>query len=279
MLTSLVLTVQTPQEVVLTRYLGRASHALFLRLIEARSPALSDALHNAPGPRPFTCSALVGGRPRGQSLYLETGQVAWLRYTGLTAEVSAHLLALAEDPPRAVELDGAPLHVVRATLDPAMHPWANRSSYEALVAEHLGPEAPAPRRLRLLFASPTTFRSQGVNIPLPLPHLVFGSLWQRWQAFAPVAVSEVQRYAAEMVALSRYRLRTHPWQAHEAGAQIGFVGEATFARLNADRYWGRVLALLAAYALYAGIGAHTTMGMGQARLAPLEAAERWAKSG
>ncbi len=271
MLTSLVITLEAPHTVRLNRYLGRASHALFLRLVQRRDAALAEALHNAPGPRPFTCSALVGGHGREQTLTLEPGETAWLRYTGLTAELSAHLCALANDPPEQVELDGASLRVVQATLDGAEHPWAGKCSYRALVEERLGPEAPAPRRLRLTFASPTAFRSQGVNIPLPLPHLVFGSLLQRWQAFAPVAVSaEVPRYAAERVALSQYRLRSRPWEAHEAGVQIGFTGQVTFARLDSDRYWGRVLSLLAAYAFYAGVGAHTTMGMGQARWAAPE---------
>lgn len=269
MLASLVITLEAPEHLTLNRYLGRASHAFFLRLVQARAPTLAEVLHNAPGPRPFTCSALVGGHPQGQTLLLRAGDTAWLRYTALTAEVSAHLQALAQNPPETVELDGAKLRVRRATLDGAEHPWAGACSYRAFIEQHLGPEAPAPRRVRLAFASPTAFRSQGVNVPLPLAPLVFGSLLQRWQAFAPVAVSaEVPRYADEMVALSQYRLRTQPWQAHEEGVQIGFVGEVTFTRLNADRYWGRVLALLAAYAFYAGVGAHTTMGMGQARLVP-----------
>lgn len=173
------------------------------------------------------------------------------------------------DPPASVELEGHSLQVTGATLDPAEHPWAGTGCYSALCDEHLHAPGPAGRRLALLHASPTTFRSQGTNLPVPLPYLVFGSLLGRWQAFAPVALSpDTRRYAEEMVALSRYRLRTRSVQLGPRAIQVGFVGHSGYALLNADRYWANVLSLLAAYSFFAGLGAHTTMGMGQTRPLP-----------
>lgn len=264
MLTSLVLSLAVDAPVVLPRFCGRATHALLLRLIAERDATLAADLHDAPGPRPFTCSELIGGRghsPQEQMVLPESP--AWIRYTGLTGAVSAQLEALAESPPAAVELVGARLAVASATVHASKHPWAGVESYEALCERALHRPRPS-RRLDLRHASPTTFRSQEVNLPVPLPYLVFGSLLSRWQAFSPVALSpDAQRYAEEMVALSRYRLETRMVRLEGRGPQVGFVGESSMALLNADRYWGNVLGLLAEYSFYAGLGAHTTMGMGQ----------------
>jgi len=274
MLASLVLTVRTEHEAVLPRNLGRASHALFLRLIAERDASLAGELHDGAAPRPFTCSSMVGGSPQGPMLRLAPGTQAWLRFTGLTAPVSQHLLGIAANPPAEVELDGQVLAVCAATVDAQAHPWAGSDGYREMCERILHAPGSVPRRVRLEFASPTTFHTrnaagQRVNIPLPLPHLVFGSLLDRWQAFSPVAVDpDLRQYTEEMVVLSHHALRTRTLAFKEGGSETGFVGEAAFSTLNADRYWGRVLELLAAFAFYAGVGAKTTMGMGQAMQMP-----------
>lgn len=268
MLTSLVLTLTVNEPVTLPRYLGRASHALLLQLIHERDPALAAELHDGSGPKPFTCSELVGGRSQGERQQVMPERAAWLRFTGLTEPVSRCLQAVADAPPETVELNWQALRVTGATLDSEAHPWAGCTTYQTLCDEMLHARG-APRQLAFQHASPTTFRSQGVNLPAPLPYLVFGSLLGRWQSFAPVAVSaDARRYAEEMVALARYRLRTRMVRLEGRGPQVGFLGESQFALLNRDRYWGNVMALLAAYSFYAGLGAHTGMGMGQTRFLP-----------
>jgi CRISPR-associated endoribonuclease Cas6 len=120
--------------------------------------------------------------------------------------------------------------------------------------------------LGLSFATPTTFRSGGKNVPLPLPELVFGSLLDRWQAFAPLAVNpELRRFAAEQVAVARYRLRSRVLPFKPGAMQVGFTGECHYVALRRDRYWLSVLHLLAGFAFYAGVGYQTSVDMGQAR--------------
>jgi CRISPR-associated endoribonuclease Cas6 len=219
----------------------------------------------------------MGRREQGV-LEVQAGQTGWLRFTGLTGEVSGHLLGLAVEPPETVELDGRSFTVTGATTDPAAHPWAGEISYQDLAAPFLlgGQRRIAPS-IPLEFVSPTTFRSQGRYVPLPLPELVFGSLLDRWQRFAPIALSpEVRRFAAEAVALSRYQLRTRglPYkqgiklgegQKTRGTVQIGFTGQVVFVALNRDRYWLNVLHLLAAFAFYSGVGYQTGTGLGQVR--------------
>jgi len=278
MLTSLIIHLKSTAAANLPASLGRAAHALLLRLIDAQEPALAQELHDRPGLKPYTASNLVIGQRQSGSLQVQAGQSGWLRFTGLTGPVSQILQALAAEPPRTVELDGHHFEVAGASLDPAHHPWAGRISYQELAAPYLlaGQSAAGHRpSLRLDFTSPTTFRSQGRYIPLPLPELVFGSLLDRWQAWAPIALPpELRRFAAEAVALSRYDLRTRslPYKQGgqaEAGRSgmtiVGFTGQATFTALNRDRYWLSLLHLLAAFAFYSGVGYQTGVGLGQVR--------------
>ncbi|MBE7471291.1 MAG: CRISPR-associated protein Cas6 [Anaerolineae bacterium] len=285
MLTSLILQLQAPAEANLPANLGRAGQSLLLRLIGGREPALAQELHQAERARPYTVSNLVLGKRAGGSLHAQAGQSGWLRFTGLTEAVSRHLLALAQQPPESVELDGYQFQVSGATLDPAVHPWAGQITYQDLAAPYLlGGRASPGSTLRLEFASPTTFRSQGRFLPLPQPELVFGSLLDRWQTFAPIALHpDTRRFAAEAVVLSRYELRTRgmPYvkagtrgggEARSGGEQaghyptiIGFTGRVIFAVLNRDRYWLNVLHLLAAFAFYSGVGYQTAAGLGQVR--------------
>lgn len=283
MLTSLILQLKAPAAASLPASLGRAGQALLLRLVGARDPDLAERLHQAAGLRPYTASNLVLGQRVEGSLQVKAGQTGWLRFTGLTQEVSQHLLALAAAPPETVEVDGVKLVVTGATLDPALHAWAGQTSYQELAAPFLlGGQPGLARRVRLEFVSPTTFRSGGQYLPLPAPELVFGSLLDRWQAFAPIALHpETRRFAAEAVALSRYHLRTRgvPYKHPKGGANgreggetggggwlIGFTGSATFAIRSGDRYWLNVLHLLAGFAFYSGVGYQTGAGLGQARL-------------
>ncbi|HEY75212.1 MAG TPA: CRISPR system precrRNA processing endoribonuclease RAMP protein Cas6 [Thermoflexia bacterium] len=269
MIVSLVLTLRAERPVVLPAYLGRASHAAFLRLVDQADAALAERLHAPDARRPFTCSPLMGGRRRGRSLEVGPEDALYVRYTGLDGAVSALLARWAEEPPSHLELEGATLVVEGATVDPAAHPWAGCETYEDLAARHLLPSGSPSARLELEFASPTTFRSGGRALPVPLPDRVFGSLVEKWNSFSPVAVSEeVRRFAEECLAISRYRLATRVVPGKGDSVLIGFVGWCRYVALNRDRYWLSLLQLLTDYAFYAGVGYQTTVGMGQVRRRP-----------
>jgi len=272
-LLSLVLTLRPTHAAPLPPRLGRAAHAILLARIAAQDAALAERLHAEDSPRPFTCSELIGGR-RGER-QVTPEQPYTLRYTALTAEIAA-ALATAFAAGDTLTFEGVDFTVEDLTPSPPLplspSPWAGTDDYQALAARYLLPAGSLPdNRWTLLFASPTTFKTQGQTQPLPLPGLVFGSLVRRWNAFAPVALPEdgVQRYAEEMVVLSRFNLKSAPgWdrgKGDRRGLRIGCIGQAAYHAQNRDRYWLSVLSLLADFALYAGVGAQTTMGMGQVR--------------
>lgn len=266
-LTALVLTVQVEEPTSAPAHLGRAVYAWLMRQIEAHDAALAHQIHDSDGPKPFTCSGLIGGRrqDRASRLY-QPDHPAWLRLTGLTPAISAHLERLNAAPPASIDLDGHFFPVTTVTLDEEEHQWAGQADYQTLAAPYLLAKEEPAYRVPLRFASPTTFRSGGLSHPMPQPDFVFGSLLNRWNAFSPVQLpAEVRRFAAECVALSRYRLRTRAVPFKAGVVQMGCVGRARYAVVRRDKYWASLLNLLAVFSFYSGVGYQTTVGLGQTR--------------
>lgn len=280
-LLSLVLTLRPLQALATPPSLGRAAHAILLDAVRRSDAELATRLHDESGVKPFTTSSLIGLRLREG---LRPERTHALRFTALTGAVARALgqaaglpWAADESPPEAPLAVGAVLNLAGALLriervdsaepdaGPA-HPWAAQTTYEALSAPWLLGRVRPGRRLSLAFMSPTTFKSAGKHVPVPLPEWVFGSLLEKWNAFAPVALpDEVRRFAAEVLALSRYDLHTLGLPLKEEAVRIGAVGQATYTALHEDRYWLSLIHLLADFALYAGVGAGAGMGFGQTR--------------
>ena len=261
---------------------GRAAHALLLDTVRRQNPRLAEQLHAADqAPRPFTVSTLIGPSTRNG---LQTGREYTLRLTSLHEDLSRLLLHAAEAGPLApghtVELDYLPFRVTRIQPAPSpdpqsptenpdsqtASPWAARTTYQELSAPWLLAKETPRRHISLQLTSPASFKTRGRTMPIPLPDLVFGSLLQRWNAFAPVVFpDELKRYAAECLAISRFDLSSRSVQTKSRGRRVGAIGRITFVSLNYDRYWMSLTHTLAAFALFSGIGAGTTMGLGQAR--------------
>ena len=251
---------------------GRANYANILALIQRIDPALGKAIHDGDGPKPLTCSALLD--ERGHSCRMSKGgypisqqQTYRVRVTGLIPEVTAVLArALGEDPPTHWSIANHAFTVSSTTCDPTVDPWTDHVTYEELASQQLLQSGRVDRKVKLLFASPTSFRSKEMHVPVPLPNLVFGSLVERWNHFSPVTLSpEMRRFADEVVALSNYEFRSRTVDQKGRGAIIGGVGRATYSALSGDRYWLASMQMLADFALYSGVGVKTTTGMGQVR--------------
>lgn len=155
-------------------------------------------------------------------------------------------------------LSGQTLRLGRVTYTISQAHQQSATTYAKLL-EAL-PSADAPLR----FVTPTFFRKSGGNYPLPEPALVFGSLAQRWQAFAPEPVPDnVQHTLSSRVTLKYLNLSSVTSQAH--AKTVGFVGRVTFHLPKASPPERRWLSALTHYSVYAGVGAKTTLGYGQVR--------------
>jgi len=273
MLISLLLTLTPEAPATLPADLGRAVQAETLARLGQVDPGLAEAIHAGDGPKPYTCSGLVAdaaqnrARHLADSMSLRPGDRYFVRVTGLVEPVSRALFAgLVEQPPARWTLHGARFRVLETICDPARDRWTGQASYEELVAAALQCGTRLSRTVTLEFISPTAFKSQGMQMPVPLPGLVFGSLVERWNAFAGVALDpDLRRFAEERVAISRYRLESQPVPGKNGALRIGGVGQVTYAALDDDRYAVAALNILADFALYSGVGVQTATGMGQCR--------------
>lgn len=267
MLIAIVLSLVAEHDMTLSAFVGRASYAATLGALSRVDAALASRIHDNDGAKPLTCSSLLGVQSRAGKISLRAGEEVALRVTGLTLEVSAALAAaLIESAPAQWELDGQRLRVAEAICDAQKHGWSGRATYEGLAAAQLTQAKGPDRQVTLEFTSPTSFKSKEMNIPIPLPGLVFGSLVERWNTFSPVVLSpEMRRFGEEGVAVSRYRLASQTVESKAGGLRVGGLGTVTYRALGGDRYWLGVMHMLAGFALYSGIGVQTATGMGQAR--------------
>lgn len=245
-------------------YLGRATQSCFYELIRAADPVLATALHAADGPKGFTSSDLL--RPLALRAD-EPRPIREWRLTSfdpqLTSLLRTRVLPAVADAGH-VWIDHQRWQVEAIADGPTAHPWAGSQDPATLVSTYCGPVNPLPSlNLGFTFHSPTTFRSQGRNIPLPLPEMVFGSLLDRWNATQSTALSrDLRQFAGDEVGITRYRLSTVLVPIEQGAGQVGFVGECRYQVWQADPANLRLLHLLAAFAFWAGVGYKTTWGLG-----------------
>ncbi|MCI0556426.1 MAG: CRISPR system precrRNA processing endoribonuclease RAMP protein Cas6 [Anaerolineae bacterium] len=257
---------QADPEKPVPRWWGRAAHHLLMETL-----GLND---DVPELRPFTASTLYGYFPDHQ-LDLEGNYI--MRFTGLNEVISAPLVQAVQTggplaPGATVNLDYLDFQVLAVHYENGSHPLAAQTTYQELATASLLSFEPAPHLVSFTFVSPTTFHRDGRQVAYPLPELVIGSLLDKWNAFAPIAFPvQARRYAAECLALSRFELKSRRVKV-AGGSQSGMVGRAIFSTLNYDRYWMSLMHTLSRYSYYSGVGAKTTMGMGQCRR-PVERGE------
>jgi CRISPR-associated endoribonuclease Cas6 len=239
-----------------------------LQTIAQAEPTLAQEIHDRQDYQPFTVSSLHGPFP-GRQLNQEGAYQ--LRLTGLNQAVTTLLLTAAAlgnslGKGAEIELDHLVFRVEDLTWEAEKNRQCGQTMYQELAAALLLDSQPAPRHVSFNFLSPTVFKSNGKLLPLPLPEMVIGSLLERWNAYASIAFSpDTRRYAAECLGIGRFELRSRVASV-AGGLYSGFVGRVTFTSLNYDRYWMSLIHTLAKFAFYAGVGAKTTMGLGQCGL-------------
>lgn len=263
-----------PREAVTLRRetTGQLVHGAFLDLLKQRDRALSDALHAAGERKPFTLST-IRGLANGQR-ELQADRIYQFRVTALTAPLTECLAQLHSGE---LEMLGQrmPLVVIRSRC----------ASSAALFYQHIASERLVLRRIGFRFRLPTLVECDHRACGLfPEPNLLFQHLAQKWLAHSYLpddelgarvraALADAPEIAARTLLVSRYNLRTEPVYFRgdvqnntSAFVKIGYVGTIEYvASKMADPLALRVFHLLADYALFAGVGYHTTMGMGQVR--------------
>lgn len=265
--TALIFTLRPTVTMQISRHLNRSTHAAILRLIAADDATLSAQLHNDARVKPLTVSNVLSFTGRGATVTVSAENTYELRVTLLSAALEALASRWTPVTVRAIELDGTVWQVERITQKTADHRWAGHHSYETIAAPALRNAANGPTRWTLEFASPVTFRQRGLNQPLPSPELVFGSLLDKWNTFAPVTLPhEVRNFAGESLAINNLELRSVAEPTKGGALQIGTVGHCTYTATRHDPFWLGCIEILARFAFYSGVGAGAARGLGRTRL-------------
>jgi len=264
--TALIFTLRPTVSACVPANLGRAAHAAVLEQIAASDPALAARLHRENGSKPLTISNILGLAGQGGRAQITPAQTYGLRVTLLCDRLEALARGWTAAALGTLTLDHVAWRVEGLTADAAAHPWAGRASYEELASAVLQRSGIPPTRWAFEFAAPVTFRHGPINQPLPLPSLVFGSLLDKWNAFAPLPLPAELRESIGELVVSTFELRSCAVPTKGGALQIGAVGRCGYSAPRSDSAWLAGIDLLARFAFYSGVGAGTARGFGQTRL-------------
>jgi CRISPR-associated endoribonuclease Cas6 len=266
---SLVLNLM-PRSTIPPGYLsGRHLHALFLTLVSSVDRQLGDRLHEQKTEKAFSLSPLqISNRnhliPSLQWEHqqaISAGTACWWRISLLDDSLFGHLapLWLNLNPTHPWHLGPADLQIM-SVLGTAQstQPWANFSTYAQLYEQ----ASDSDRQLALQLCTPATFRQGKYDSALPTRDSVFQGLLTRWNRYSGMPFSEL---SIDCLFPSFFEMRTELVN-HPDGKWSGCVGKINYRILgDVDGKTIKQLNTLANYALYAGIGRKTTMGMGMVR--------------
>lgn len=257
---------------------GKNLHGLFLNLVSAVDPELSDRIHQNQSNKPFTLSPLQRGTAKALHWKhfkpISPGTPCWWRISLLDDQLFGQLsgLWLNLNPDQPWHLGPANLHITSILGTPqSAQPWASFCSYTQLYEQASNKH----RRLTLQFCTPTAFRQGKYDSSLPTAERVFGSLLRRWNRysdleFSPDILTKLQdsrlNIHTEVAVDPRDQFQHTGARTNPCNSFTGCVGKVTFQILGkVDAVTIQQLNALADFALYAGVGRKTPMGMGMVR--------------
>ncbi|MBD2449869.1 CRISPR-associated endoribonuclease Cas6 [Nostoc sp. FACHB-152] len=266
-----------PQSTIPPQYLtGRHLHALFLTLVSSVDRELGDRLHDSTADKAFTLSPLQISSTnspllkRGKGGYklrwehqqpIPAGTPCWWRVSLLDDTLFSQLtqLWLNLNPSHPWHLGPADLYITSIQGTPqSTQPWANACTYTQLYEEASETE----RSLNITFATPTAFRQGQYDSTLPTRECVFNSLLSRWNKYSNIEFSQI---ALESIFPSFINIHTEILT-DSRSKFIGIIGEVNYRILGElEPIQIKQINVLTNFALYAGVGRKTTMGLGMVR--------------
>lgn len=267
-----------PTSPISSRYLtGKHLHALFLTLVSSVDQDLANSLHEQKTEKAFTLSLLQVCDACGEGKTLRThskrslqweykqqiaaGTACWWRISLLDDALFGHLtpIWLNLNPNQAWHLGAAELQIT-SILGTAQstQPWANFSSYTQLYNQ----ASDNSRQLSFHIYTPATFRQGKYDSALPTRECFFSSLLNRWNRYSGIPFAET---LIASLFPSFFDLRTELVN-HPDGKWAGCIGAISYRILgDVESVAVKQLNALADFALYAGVGRKTPMGMGMVK--------------
>ncbi len=231
---------------------SRALYAQVLEWFRQGDPAVSKAIHDSQESY-LSLSAL---RSHHHKLEVKAGDEVFFRIGLLNGDLIAPLLSgLEKTGNHLFDLAKFPFLIRSIDMLPGTDPRVAASDYASLASSPI-----VQSDLTLKFLSPTNFKlnaGQGIQ-PFPLPEAVFGNLYRRWNAFAPVELKFPRIQWHGFVA--DYDLKTEKLKI-ENSLEPGATGWVRYQFRDPEQ--ARIALILAQFAFFSGVGRQTAMGMGQ----------------
>lgn len=283
MLRSILISLTAESSYPILGTLGRPVQAWFLTQITRSNPTLASRLHDEHGLKPYTVSTLLDShsRPLRAGFWVQPGELCWIRITSLNEELSDLIeTKLIKKISNQLTIHKMNFRVDNVATKRTEHEWAGSTTYPEIAQD--AALTSAENQVRMEFVSPTAFRNNGLDICLPASGQVFRSLWEKWNTFAPepMQVHDLwPQFANDCILVDELSaVNSTRWDFSEGSGRTatGFTGTVGFylaPKSKIKPQWQEawdganvVLQSLAKFSFYSGVGHHTTVGMGQARL-------------
>ena len=266
MLGAVVYTLEAEQSGWLPEFSGRVMHGVFFRMLQEASQELASYVHEQMKMKPFTVSSLQGKKykPVRGKIYVKQGDVFQWRVTGMHESILQAMLQT--EPGDVLQVNSLPMQVKSLTADGEQNPRAGFLAENDLLGLSLGEENFS--RLTIDFISPTAFRVDVVDYPMPLPWLVFPSLAEKWQQLdMPAEIDKAQvRELSEKVYIEHWSGRTKSVYLTPQTGVNTFTGTFSYNLSQLAMEERQVLLLLAQFGVFAGCGRMAGQGLGQMKV-------------
>lgn len=116
---------------------------------------------------------------------------------------------------------------------------------------------------RLRFLSPTGFSRNGLQIPVPIPELVFKSLLKKWQSFVSSGEWNGVESSFGSVRMEKFSLQSQPVWLKKQSVFRGCLGYCEYSFHHLESEVRRAVSALSLFSFFGGVGYKTAQGMGQ----------------
>ncbi len=257
---------------------GNLVHALLLSWVNKKDKSLSKQWHDSSSLKPFSISPIIGRFAKTSTgRLIVKDQPYWLKI-GLLNKRGFDALGDVLFPIAALQgkINVAGIEFVLEEIKLRGHPWASILNWNELFAS--GADGKLRHEIAkkdtinagnmsvsFRFLTPTTFRRGDKNRIVPDPELVFGSLLDRWNAYAPekLPAELKQRFASEII-ISKISIKSGLYELKHQSL-LGFTGLCAYTVTSNDVELLAIIQKLSWFAIFCGVGQKTTMGMGVCR--------------
>lgn len=230
---SIVLSLGLASKLKPQRDVGRHIHGWFFHMIsEKYSKDFATLLH---GSNAYTLSGLFPQPARFPGDY-------YVRITSISEKLSDFLLHdFANKVPATLRLGAHMFDLEEIAID--KHPMAKKVSFQDLSAHRN-----VDKNICVEFVSPTSFHSDEIFIPLPVPFYVYNSILAKWNNHAPKSLiiknkNEFLDFVTKYVAVTKLNnINSSSWSMPKGGwhSTLGFEGTVQFSIVKRSKIEARI---------------------------------------